>query len=345
MDKPLAYWALPSDRRLPLAFMGRSLRQILTTPFEDLLATPGVGRKKIASLMTLLNRATKESPPDNPFGVDELTDRASAVRQGNTVRNGHRFDPSLVSEALWSQWRDTVQRHGLGQLKLGRLSPSLQALPTVIWHTPLQEYVDLSLTEIRSLKTHGEKRVRAVLEAFWVVHSALAESVNLDHLEVDLVPRFVRRLEQWLAGALASATLPAEADLRDSLINPLVEQVKLDAGTTVWGLACDRLGVHGPVQSVRQQASEMGVTRARVYQLLEDCSKVMAVRWPEGELLLSALGERYAREAAAGASARLFRKVLDLFFPKQHEPLRVVDDRFKEDQTLPSVMAESGEPV
>ena len=30
MDKPLAYWALPNDRRLPLAFLGRSLGELLT---------------------------------------------------------------------------------------------------------------------------------------------------------------------------------------------------------------------------------------------------------------------------------------------------------------------------
>src|SRR5271167_4537907 len=26
LDRPLAYWALPNDRRLPLAFLGRTLR-------------------------------------------------------------------------------------------------------------------------------------------------------------------------------------------------------------------------------------------------------------------------------------------------------------------------------
>ena len=52
--KPLAFWALPDDRRLPLAFMGHTIQQLLETPFEDLLATPGVGQKKISSLVSLL---------------------------------------------------------------------------------------------------------------------------------------------------------------------------------------------------------------------------------------------------------------------------------------------------
>ena len=59
LDKPLAYWAHPNDRRLPLAFLGRTLNELLATPFDELRSTPGVGQKKIAALVTLLERATQ----------------------------------------------------------------------------------------------------------------------------------------------------------------------------------------------------------------------------------------------------------------------------------------------
>ena len=45
--RPLAYWALPTDRRLPLALLGRSLEDLLGTPILELMKTPGIGRKKI----------------------------------------------------------------------------------------------------------------------------------------------------------------------------------------------------------------------------------------------------------------------------------------------------------
>ena len=48
LDKPLAYWALPSDRRLPLAFLGRTLKDLLETSFAELAGTPGVGRRRSA---------------------------------------------------------------------------------------------------------------------------------------------------------------------------------------------------------------------------------------------------------------------------------------------------------
>ena len=109
------------------------------------------------------------------------------------------FNPLGVSEVLWAEWRETVKRHNLGGEKLGHLAPSLQALPTVIWHTQLSEYIDLTLSDIRQLKTHGEKRVHAVLEVYYIVHAALAEADVQNHLEIRLEPKFIRPLESWIS--------------------------------------------------------------------------------------------------------------------------------------------------
>ena len=49
-NKPLAYWALPTDRRLPLAFLGRTLEDLLQAPFSELSNTPGIGQKRCALL-------------------------------------------------------------------------------------------------------------------------------------------------------------------------------------------------------------------------------------------------------------------------------------------------------
>ena len=118
------------------------------------------------------------------------------------VRPKPTFDPSIVSEALWTQWLETARRHEVGRELLGRLAPTLQALPTVIWQTPLEFYMQYSVSEIRQLKTHGEKRVRVVLEVFHIVHEMLAD-VNADkHLSIRLVPNFIEPLEddaEWMA--------------------------------------------------------------------------------------------------------------------------------------------------
>jgi len=115
--------------------------------------------------------------------------------------NGHpalgEADAANVSEALWSQWRGTLQRHGLGHEMLGRFAASLQDLPRALWRAPLGVYAGLSLAEIRSLKAHGEKRVGAVLAIFANLHGILSRAEACPHLTAKIVPSFVTRIESW----------------------------------------------------------------------------------------------------------------------------------------------------
>ena len=325
LDKPLAYWALPNDRRLPLAFLGRTLRDLLDTPFEELSSTPGIGQKKISSLMKLFSRAIKDQPPQVPFGVTDLVEKKATGHEKNG-RNGHGFDPSIVSEALWEQWRETVKRHNVGCEILGRLAPSLQSLPTVIWHTPLEAYLDSSLAEIRQMKTHGEKRVRVILHVFYVAHEMLSQMRPQDHLSLRLMPKFVQPLECWISDVLKRTSIPDAEEIRQNLALPLLEQIHTDTGSTIGRLAEGRLGINGPAQTVRQQSKRMGVTRARIYQLLEDCNKVMEVRWPEGRAQLRSLAEKFQTEAGPADDLALFRATVDLFFPDKNQIRDELDD-------------------
>src|SRR5262245_47433098 len=158
LDKALSYWVLPTDRRLPIAFLDRTLRDLLSLPLDELMGTPGVGHKKILGFFDLVKRASNAASADAPFGLGNETAKRS---QKAAVPTG--FDATLVSESLWDSWCETVRRYGMGPEKLGRLAPSLQNLPTVIWHSRLEEYVDRSLADIRRLKTHGEHRGKAHL--------------------------------------------------------------------------------------------------------------------------------------------------------------------------------------
>lgn len=324
LERPLAFWALPNDRRLPLAFLGRSVRDLLDTPFDELTATPGIGQKKISSLVRLLQRATKDEPPAVPFGVND------GASENGTNGTSHalpgEFDPALVSEALWVQWQETVRTYNLGHEKLGRLAPSLQSLPTVIWHTPLSFYLELSLAEIRALKTHGEKRVRVVLEVFHVVHEMLSGAQTRAHLAVRLAPKFVPLGESWMGKVLESTEQPTVEDVHRHLTLPVLEQILLDAGSTVHKLAEGRLGLFGGRQSVRQQSRKMGVTRARVYQLLEECVKLMQVRWPEGRCGLAYFSEQLASRNTSPEVIAAIAAVRDLLFPDKVEEEEEGDD-------------------
>ena len=122
LTKPLVYWALPDDRRLPLAFLNRSIGDLVNTPFEELTATPGVGHKKISSLVKLLNRATRDQPPV-PMGLNELGEPGTTHRIDGARE--FKFNASLVSEALWSEWTALVRQLRIGDETLGRVAESL----------------------------------------------------------------------------------------------------------------------------------------------------------------------------------------------------------------------------
>lgn len=320
LDKALSYWVLPTDRRLPIAFLDRSLRDLLAEPFDDLMSTPGVGQKKILGFFDLLKRASKATAPDAPFG---LGTQDSAKRQKQPTPTGG-FDAAVVSESLWTQWCETVNRYGLGAEKLGRLAPSLQALPTVIWHSRLEEYSDRSLAEIRTLKTHGEKRVHAILEVFCAVHEALSTATLQENIDVVLVPRFIPPITRWLMEVVGRPDLPPVDDLHQNIVKPLIRQIKIDLGDQVAGLASARLCLDQNSPSVKQQAETIGVTRARVYQLLEDCAKVMEVRWPEGRWLLAPLATRFG--SSDPETIGLVHGIVDLFYPNERPAGSMTDD-------------------
>lgn len=303
--QPLAFWALPTDRRLPLALLDRKLEDLLALSFQEILATPGVGQKKLSSLIKLLNRATKPVNVDDSADMDEPQ---SPEQDGVVSYEG-------VSEALWAKWRETVVRHGVGDEKLGLLAPTLQALPTVIWNTPLNFYVDRTLGEIRDLKTHGEKRVRVVLEVFAVVHRAIGKAPVSDHLQFRLKPALIDGVSGWIAETAAGSVAPSLDELRDALAKPLLEQIRVDLGDNIGELATDRVGLMSKPESVRRQAREAGLTRARIYQLFEDCAKAMQVRWPEGRWQLLSLASLVNQSEVDPETRRLFQAILDLFYP------------------------------
>jgi hypothetical protein len=318
LKKPLAYWALPTDRRLPLAFLGRTLEDLLNTSFAELSNTPGIGQKKICSFVKLLARAANTDPSELPTDAVHLPreDEETADADGAAAANG--FNPATVSEVVWGQWRASVVKHGLGNENLGRFAPSLRNMTRVIWNTPLENYTKLTLGEIRSMKTHGEKRVRAILEVFYSVHTLVADMGTQDHLVVRIVPRRIDAVEHWIGRVLQTPGIPSPQELFDNFASLLLEQVRTDATQQIASLAENRLGISGPITSVRQAARAMGLTRARVYQLLNEVNDIMAVRWPMGRHQVYELRDKFQEEAEHMESVpdlQQFHAAIELFYP------------------------------
>lgn len=309
LDKPLAHWVIGSDRRLPLAFLDRSLRELLNTPFDDLFSTAGIGHKKIRTFLMLLNRAARP----HPLGAIRTAELDLTEAQPSVVTDANGLPvPQVVSEALWVRWRENVRKHRLEREPLGRFVGTLRDLPRVIWYKPLGDYAHLTLAQVRSLKTHGAKRVRAVLEAFGSLHRILLYLDPDSRLAVRIVPRWLLPIEDWVIERLNDPLTPTKNEIRKSLIVPLLEQVGVDAGKTIARLVERRL--KSQAAAVHQAAEQMGVTRARVYQLLSEASDVVNVRWPAGAALVARLREKMRAEGADAKLLAWMDEVIDLFF-------------------------------
>jgi hypothetical protein len=346
IDRPLAYWALASDRRLPLALIDRTAREILATAFDELHDTPGIGPKKLTMLVCLLERVAQSDVPagenDWPVGENDWfangtahgngraaspmsSTNASASLCGTSSYGG--TGPADVSEAFWSQWRTTLTSHGLGNESLGRFATSLQDLPRVLWRTPLRVYAALSLAEIRSLKAHGEKRVGEVLAVFRNLHGILSRAEACPHLAARILPGFVARIESWFAERtgdrqsptdfrqvdVASVTDLTSTELYESWVATLLEQLRIDGGEGVVQVVECRLR---PLElSVQQTARRLGLTRGRVYETLADVETILSVRWPEGHSFTDALADELKRQTADEDALALVDSARQVFFP------------------------------
>ncbi|MEX2560290.1 MAG: hypothetical protein WD403_10270, partial [Pirellulales bacterium] len=284
-------------------------------PFEQLYATPGIGQKKLGILLCLLERALAAEASAHAFAT--VDDPASSSEVISDTASRQLPGPDDVSEALWVQWRDTVSRNDLDGEMLGRFASSLRKLPRVVWTKPLGAYAKLTLAEIRAMKTHGEKRVAAVLETFAGLHAVLAVTEGQPHLVARLGPRFVERIEGWIDRQYNGSGPPETEEIRACVIDVLLSQVRLDAGDQVAELVERRLVRNGA--AVRQIARRMGLTRARVYQLLAEAGDVMAVRWPDGRSTMLKFKRHLEICSADQDRLELMDAALELFFPSLEE--------------------------
>jgi len=315
LSKPLDYWTLPADRRLPRALLHRTLGDLLRTPFSSLAAVPGIGQKKIQSLLKLLDRALHTEE----LAHERLEHVAPAASVGPAMTATFHGDPSNISEVTWATWRATVVANRLGREPLGCFADALHYLPRVIWATPLDHYAGLTLADIRKLKTHGEKRVRSVVTIFGQLHSQLDGKSGDARASVRLTPERVEKVEQWIDAEITDGRVPTYDELKAYVVEPLVEQIACDAGPQTATMLRGRLGLDGPALSVRKTAMRLRLTRARIYQLLEDASTVVDVRWPRGKSAFRALLERCEGDKES-AVYRLLRGAAETLFPVEFRP-------------------------
>ena len=309
LDRPLAYYAVGSDRHLPLALIRRTIRELIDAPLDQLHAVPGIGPKKLGILINLLGRAVALKPSEQPTREAE---RAAARPIGAAGPNGAAaILADRVSEADWEQCRATIRRHNLGRESLGRFAESLTRLPRTLWKTRLDDYLDLSLADLRERKSHGEKRVAAILQIGATLNQLLLSVEDRPHLSIHVAPRFATHVGRWLEYRLEQPP-PEVEEIDQFFIAPLLAQLGIDGGDLHVALVRDRLNPHR--RGLGTAARQLGLARGRAYELLAETQMIFEVRWPEGRSLAAQLLAKMERSAEHSEATLRFAASAGLFF-------------------------------
>ena len=112
-----------------------------------------------------------------------------------------------------------------------------------------------------------------------------------------------------------ASRLPSVEEIHAGYVEPLLVQLQIDGGETLRRLMESRLGISGNETSIRVLARSMGLTRARVYQLLEEIHSMMQVRWPSARQVAMRMDQWLAHQMAGSQERTAFRRAADLFFP------------------------------
>lgn len=286
--RPILYWSKPDDRRLPMALIDLTVDQLLGTSFEELCLTRGIGVKKLRMLLELLERTIAGDPqlPEPEVSGNETMVPNYAAKLTEALET---FNSRAVTEGQWAKWKTSVARHRLNSMPLGRLARSLIEITSVIWNSPLGNYLPYSLEELRQLRTYGEKRVSSILEVFYTIDLSMTAMPEGGHLILRLEPKVVYEVETAIFNIMSQVTIPQAKVVQQMVITPVLNQLRLDMGDFAFDLVRDRVGAGAKAKAIREQSEELGLTRARLYQVLEECALAAHVRWPQGRVMLNEL--------------------------------------------------------
>jgi hypothetical protein len=162
--------------------------------------------------------------------------------------------------------------------------------------------------------------VRCVVTIFGQLHPLLDGKPTDGRIQVRLTPPRIEVLEQRVQQMIAGAETITPDLLREQVLEPLVAQIGVDAGEQTAVMLRGRLGLDGPALSVRRTAMRMRLTRARIYQLLEDAATVVDVRWPRGKALVRQLLDKTPALGVESPEHRLLRTIAETFFPVEFRP-------------------------
>lgn len=281
-DIPLLRWVQPEDRGVPFALVRQPVGTLLNSSFEQLADTPGVGLRKLAMLIELLERVRESSCDGSTLAMNSNRHPTMTSKQKTS---------SLSKRSQWLKDVAAIRRAGLEDVPLGRLAPSLIAIPRSLWETPLSRFTALEYESLFSIPYFGPRRIESVISIVGDTAHIAGQARGSDPLDELVLTPQIQKAQCYLGSWIQSGKkLIYEAVVRE-LVGTLMEQLAVDNGRRAVVVACHLLNVPLEREYATNGIDVCGIeemSRPRISQIKNDIYEIFKIRWPQRKDLLDA---------------------------------------------------------
>jgi hypothetical protein len=293
LSHSLRDWVLKSDWHFPRSLYPHRLSWLIKLEFTDLLKRRGIGISKARGIIKFLR--------DIPNRSGLPLQRALLARSGGIPE---------VRNDWWEDACAAISEHGLENEPVGRFCDSLTDVPRTMWRVSLGKYSRIRLDEFLAMRGTGGRRQRVLIEAFRRILS-VAHATPIRPLPAGaLMHPVVRKVDEWVASSIQASAFPTVAEVRQNLIDPLLEMVGRDVGAYESSLTAERVLLGKKLKVI---SLERDIPREHIRLQLIWVKRSVQLRWPEGQTLLMRLLARIADSAADVEQFRLINNAIKAF--------------------------------
>ena len=327
LDVPLWHWLQSDHLHIPVAWLDRTLREVLRLRLGEIASTRGIGAKKLEKLVLAVDRARQEIARDVRVGLCH-TDRSTGDHGSDSMEFPYRVACDAhflgakhtplrdLDERGWRCVAQVVRHHGLEDFMLGRFAPSLRELDRALWDAKIATFTRRPLSELERLQGCGPVRLQQSICQVLSLAFVLNALPIRDDMRLSLLAGPIAEANRWLAQLLPPERqeLPEMQSIRDGFLRPLLMQVENDGNARLSKVVRRRIGDGVQPATLREIGTEYGVTPDRIRTLLEQAAFILYVRWHEGDYLLQGACAELSVRGDVTEQGQLLTRIHDVLF-------------------------------
>lgn len=327
LDVPLWHWLQSDHLYVPVAWLDRTLREVLQLRLVEIASTQGIGDKKLEKLVLAVDRARIAITQDVSAGLGD-TNRSTGDHASESMEFPYRVacDAHFVGakharlrdldERGWRCVAQVIRHHGLEDFMLGRFAPSLRELDRALWDAKIATFTRRPLSELERLQGCGPLRLQQSICQVLSLAFVLNALPTRHDMRLSLLVGPVAEANRWLAHLLSPERqeLPEMQSIREGFLRPLLMQVENDGDARLGKVTRRRIGDGVQSITLREIGTEFGVTPDRIRTLLKQAAFILYVRWHEADYLLQGACAELSDRGDVTEQGQLLKRIQEVLF-------------------------------